>query len=307
MKLSHLYSNQPATFGPIRFRSGVNVVLGEIRLPEKRDLSVHNLGKTTLAHVIDFCLGLKRSKEFFLFRHVERFRDLVFYLEVESLDGSYITIRRSVEAPSKLSIAKHNERHSDFSESGSDVWDHENVAFDRGKQIIDGLLGMTAIKPWTYREPLGYALRTHSDFTDVFRLSRSRGKDRDWKPFVAHLLGFNAELVTRGYDLLEHIDELEKQIATLKLELGATGVDLDQVRGLIDLKKKEVKIAEAAAADFDFAIEDTAVNTNLVEELDQAIAAFNGNRYTLTRTRKRIMDSLQARASAHIGKVRQNE
>jgi len=292
MKLSHLYSNHPDIFGPIRFQPGMNVVLGEIRLPENRNRSTHNLGKTTLARIVDFCLGLGRTADFFLFKHEKRFVKFVFYLELETLDGSYLTIRRSVESPSKLSIVKHAERHQNFSET--EVWDHENVAFQRGKQIIDGLLGLTAIKPWTYREPLGYSLRTQSDFTDVFRLSRAKSKDRHWKPFVAHVLGFNADLVTKGYDLLEQIDELEKQIATLKLELGATDIDLDQVRGLIDLKKKEVRIAEEATAEFDFAIEDSAVNTKLVEELDEAIVALNTQRYTLTRTRKRIVDSLQA-------------
>lgn len=293
MKLSHLYSNRPTIFGPIQFRPGVNVVLGEIRLPENRDRSTHNLGKTTLARVIDYCLGLGRSADFFLFKHEDRFDDFVFYLELETLDGTYFTIRRSVSSSSKLSIVKHTERHQNFSESEADIWDHEDVAFQRGKQIIDGLLGLTAIKPWTYREPLGYSLRTQSDFTDVFRLSRAKSKDRHWKPFVAHLLGFDADLVTKGYDLLEQIEELEKQIATLKLELSATDIDLDQVRGLIDLKKKEVRTAESAAAEFDFAIEDSAVNANLVEKLDQTIAMLNGQRYTLTRTRKRIVDSLQ--------------
>lgn len=294
MKLSHLYSNNSDVFGPIAFQPGVNVVLGEIRLPENRNLSVHNLGKTTLAHVIDFCLGMGRSNDFFLFKHEERFKDFIFFLEVETLAGSYVTIRRAVESASKLSIIKHNERHENFSESGSGIWDHEYVAFERGKQIIDGLLGLTAIKPWTYREPLGYSLRTQSDFTDVFRLSKSRGKDRDWKPYVAHMLGFNADLVTKGYELLEQIAELERVIATLKLGLGATDLDLDQVRGLIDLKKKEVKTAESAAAQFDFALEDAAINTKLVDDLDQTIAALNGQRYTLNRTRKRIIDSLQA-------------
>lgn len=294
MKLSHLYSNREDVFGPIKFRPGVNVVLGEIRLPENRTRSTHNLGKTTLAKVIDFCLCRRKTGDFFLFKHEKLFEGFVFFLEIETLDGSYVTIRRSVDSSSKLSIAKHSTRHEDFADSETATWDHENVAFARGRQLLDGLLNLAAIKPWSFREPLGYGLRTQGDFTDVFRLDRSRGKDKDWKPFAAHMLGFDAELVSKGYELLEQIAEHEQQIATLKLELGATEIDLDQVRGLIDLKKKEVDSTEAAADKFDFALEDAEINTILVEELDQTIAGLNTRRYELSRTRKRITDALHS-------------
>jgi len=55
MKLSKLYCNKPDLFGPINFQSGLNVVLAEIRLPENRNKDTHNLGKTTLGRMIDFC------------------------------------------------------------------------------------------------------------------------------------------------------------------------------------------------------------------------------------------------------------
>ena len=48
MKLSRLYSNRPDLFDPIEFVPGLNVVMGEIRLPENRSRDTHNLGKTTL-------------------------------------------------------------------------------------------------------------------------------------------------------------------------------------------------------------------------------------------------------------------
>ena len=96
MKLSRLYSNRPVAFPPIRFNDGLNVVLAEIRDPENLNKDTHNLGKTTVALIIDFCLLKKRSKSFFLFKHEGLFGEFVFFLEVHLGDGRFVTIRRSV-------------------------------------------------------------------------------------------------------------------------------------------------------------------------------------------------------------------
>lgn len=292
MRLSRLYCNLPAIFGPIEFQPGLNVVLGEIRQPENRRRSTHNLGKTTLARVIDFCLCKKRTKDFFLYKHGQ-FADFVFYIEIELIEGGYVTIRRSVAAASRLSIVTHELPGRNFVEESTE-WDHPDVPFDRGKQILDGMFGLTAVKPWSFRLPVGYALRTQRDFQDVFRLAKSLGKHRDWKPYVSHVLGFRSDLVSLSYSLAEQIDDLGKEIATLKLELGAAEADLDQVRGMIDIQRRDVAGMEEAIRNFDFAFQDSQVNHDLVERLDQSIAQLNGRRYILARTRKRIIDSLGA-------------
>ncbi|MEX1028238.1 MAG: DUF2326 domain-containing protein [Candidatus Paceibacterota bacterium] len=292
--MSSLYSNKPDIFGPIQFRPGLNVVLGEIRLPENKKANVHNLGKTTLARVIDFCLCRGVTRDFFLIKHGELFKEFVFYIELHTIDGDYLTIRRSIESPTKLSIAKHSVPNQDFSGDPLIKWDHENLAFDVGKQLLEGLFGLAAVKPWDFRKPIGYALRTQNDFSDVFQLAKHRGKHREWKPYVAHILGFDARLVKKGYELSETIDELKRTIATLRLELGASEIELDQIRGLIELTSKEVADLESAVKRFDFELQDASINTILVNELDETIASLNGRRYLLSRTRKRLLDSLQA-------------
>jgi uncharacterized protein YydD (DUF2326 family) len=65
MKLSKLYSNQDNLFEPIIFNDGLNIILGEMRLPENLDKDSHNLGKTTLGLLIDYCLLKGRSNSFF--------------------------------------------------------------------------------------------------------------------------------------------------------------------------------------------------------------------------------------------------
>lgn len=54
MKLSKLYSNKPDVFSPIIFNDGFNVVYADIRHPQDKKKDTHNLGKTTLAKLLDF-------------------------------------------------------------------------------------------------------------------------------------------------------------------------------------------------------------------------------------------------------------
>jgi len=147
MRLSSLYSNQSEIFGPIHFERGLNVVLGEIRLPNSAKDNVHNLGKTTLARVIDFCLGSGVSNSFFLLKHKEIFAEFVCSNERQLLDGNYVTIRRSVSSASKLSIVKHSAPRQDYSEENDEVWDHKDLGFTLGKQVLEGLFNLTATKP----------------------------------------------------------------------------------------------------------------------------------------------------------------
>jgi uncharacterized protein YydD (DUF2326 family) len=100
MKLSSLYSNKPEAFERIKFNSGLNVVIAEIRLPENRNKDTHNLGKTTLGRLLDFCFLDERDPDFFLFKHEEPFKDFVFFIEIKLEDDSLVTVRRSVSAAS---------------------------------------------------------------------------------------------------------------------------------------------------------------------------------------------------------------
>src|SRR4051794_37070831 len=106
MKPSKLCSNRPKAFTPVEFEPELNVVLAEIRLPENRDRDTHNLGKTTFGRLLDFGFLASRDSKFFLFKHWDRFKDFVFLMEIELLDGSYVTVRRSVAEASKIAFKK---------------------------------------------------------------------------------------------------------------------------------------------------------------------------------------------------------
>lgn len=107
MKLSKLYSNHHQVFSPVKFNPGLNVVMAEIRLPENRKKDTHNLGKTTLGRLLDFCFLSKRDRNLFLFKHEKLFDNFVFFLEVECEDALFITVRRSVRSATKISFKRH--------------------------------------------------------------------------------------------------------------------------------------------------------------------------------------------------------
>lgn len=293
MKPSKLYSNRPAVFAPVEFKPELNVVLAEIRRPENRDLDTHNLGKTTLGRLIDFGFLAGRDAKFFLFKHLDRFGEFSFFLEIELLDGTYVTVRRSVAEASKISFKKHRARHQDFSTLPDLEWDHVDVPFDRAKDLLDSLLDWRALKPWHYRKGLGYFLRSQEDFRDVFQLRRFANAHADWKPFLAHILGFDADLITRHYDKEDKLKEADQKATTVRQELGGEIEDAGKIDGLLLLKRQEVQKKQKLLDAFDFRSQDKADTKQLVDQIDERIASLNQRRYSLTHNRKKVIASLE--------------
>ncbi len=293
MKPSKLYSNRPTEFAPVEFEPELNVVLAEIRLPENRDRDTHNLGKTTLGSLLDFGFLAGRDAKFFLFKHLDRFKEFVFFLEIELLDGSYVTVRRNVAEASKASFKKHVARHQDFSTLPDLEWDHIDLPFDRAKELLDSLLDWRALKPWHYRKGLGYFLRSQEDFRAVFQLRKFVNSHADWKPFLAHILGFNAELITQHYVKEEELKAKEQKAATIRQELGGEIEDAGKIDGLLLLKRQEVEKKHQLLDAFDFRSQDKADTKQLVDQVDERIATLNQRRYSLTQSRKKIIASLE--------------
>jgi len=293
MKLSRLYSNRSEVFAPIEFTPGVNVVMAEIRLPGNRDKDTHNLGKTTLGRVLDFAFLANRDPDFFLFKHIATFKDYFFYLEIELVDASYLTIRRGVEEATKISFKKHEARNQDFAALSDADWDHLNLPYDRSRDLLDSLLDWRALKPWSYRKGIGYLLRSQEDFQDVFHLHKFAAGHAEWKPFLAHLLGFNDALVTSHYEKEEELEKKRATTQTIMNELGGSVEDLSKVEGLLLLKQQDAEKKQKLLDAFDFRAPDKAHTKQLVDDIDDRIAELNTQRYSLTQNRKRILSSLE--------------
>jgi len=297
MKLSRLYSNKPDVFEPVEFVQGLNVIMAEIRLPENRNKDTHNLGKTTLGRLLDFCFLAKRDPKFFLFKHLELFQEFVFFLEIELEDASFVTIRRAVEEATKISFRRHEARHQDLSMLPLADWDHQDVLLestdDRARNLLDGLLDWRVLKPWSYRKGLGYLLRSQDDFRDVFHLRRFAGGHAEWKPFLAHILGFDAQLVAQHYEKENQLTEKQATAQTIKNELGGSIEDISKIEGILLLKQKEAEKKQKLLDAFDFRAQDKDRTKQLVDDIDERIAALNAERYSLNQNKKKILASLE--------------
>ncbi|WP_232314919.1 DUF2326 domain-containing protein [Oceanibaculum pacificum] len=293
MKPSKLYSNKPDIFVPIEFTPELNVVLAEIRLPENRNRDTHNLGKTTLGRLLDFCFLAGRDSKFFLFKHLDRFRNFVFFLEIELAQGSYVTVRRGVEEASKIAFKKHAARHRDYTSLPDREWDHVDLPFDRAKELLDSLLDWRSLKPWHYRKGLGYFLRSQSDFGDVFQLGKFANKHADWKPFLAHILGFNAAIIASHYEKAEALEDKQSKVATVRQEMGGDFEDASKIDGILQLKRQEVDKKQQLLDAFDFRAQDKADTKQVVDQIDERIATLNAQRYSLMQNRKKVIASLE--------------
>jgi len=293
MKLSRLYSSKPELFESVEFVQGLNVVMAEIRLPENRNKDTHNLGKTTLGRLLDFGLLAKRDPKLFLFKHTELFHDFIFFLEIELEDASFVTIRRSVEEASRISFKRHEAGHQDLSVLPLTEWDHQDMPFERARDLLDGLLDWRALKPWTFRNGLGYLLRSQDDFRDVFHLRKFAAAHSDWKPFLAHVLGFDAQLVTQHYEKEKQLAERQSTAQTIKNELGGSIEDISKIEGILLLKQKEAEKKQKLLDAFDFRAQDKDSTKQLVDDIDERIAWLNTERYSLNQNRKKIIASLE--------------
>jgi uncharacterized protein YydD (DUF2326 family) len=293
MNLSKLYTNQPDRFEPVAFNAGLNVVLAEIRLAENRAKDTHNLGKSILARLIDFGMLLERDAKFFLYKHADLFAEFVFFLEVELADGGYVTVRRPASEATKISLKRHAEPGQDFADLEPAAWDHADVPIKRAKEILDGLLDWRAIKPWSYRKALGYLLRSQDDYRDVFQIGGYSAKHANWKPFLAHVLGFDSALIEQHYAKEEELSDKEAAEKGIKKELGGSVEELSKIEGMLLLKKEETDKKQRLLDAFDFNPQDADQTRAVVDEIEERIAALNTERYALTKNRKRISSALE--------------
>ncbi len=293
MKLSRLYSNKPDLFEPVDFVPDLNVVLAEIRLPENLKKDTHNLGKTTLGRLLDFCFLAKRNAKFFLFKHFDLFKEFVFFLEIQLTDATYVTVSRGVEEASKISFKKHAANRQDFTALPESDWDHHNIPFERARIMLDSLLDWRALKPWSYRKGLGYQLRSQGDYRDVFQLRKFAGAHSDWKPFLAYILGFNAELLVLHYEKEDQFKETLATTQTIENELGGSIEDISKIEGILLLKQQEAEKKQRLLDAFDFREQDKDHTKQLVQEIDERIAELNAQRYLLNHSKRKIFVSLE--------------
>jgi uncharacterized protein YydD (DUF2326 family) len=161
------------------------------------------------------------SPDNFLARNAQRFADFVFFIEIALNAGDYATVRRSVTQASHVALTRHAEPGQDLVEAADDAWDHPDMSRDDAVTLLDAWLDLKILRPYDFRKAITYFLRAQGDYSDELQLQKFQaGRDRDWKPFVAHLFGFNETPVQRKYELDEEVERLRQQLAARQAEVS---------------------------------------------------------------------------------------
>ena len=289
MKLSQLYCND-SRFHNMKFNDGLNVVLGKVCQREDINKDSHNLGKSTLIDVLDFML-LKEVKNDHLFKkYISCFENHIFYLEIILNSGTYLTIRRSVSEPTKICF-KSSEATIVCNEETA--WDKTNVTFKKAKNYLNAQLGFSILTDWPFRKTVTFFLRGQKDFINVFQLGKfMNGKHKDWKPAVFELLGYDSKALVRKYEIDDTLENLESRIAGISTEMAVNEDDYDKVKSILDIRKTERDEMQQKVDAFSFYTEEQAINQNLVEEIERAIAQLNTKEYSLTYDLDRVKSSI---------------
>lgn len=292
MKLCKIYSNNNAQFHNIEFNEGLNVILAKITDKSRTEKDTHNLGKTLLISIIDFLLLKKVNYKEKFFLTKGGFEGQVFFTELELNNGKYLIIQRGVDSPSKISF-KINEYKLDGFQTQLN-FDEENLPLSKAQQKLNKYLGFDVLPTWPYRKTVTYFLRTQNDFRDVFKLDKFKSKDKDWKPLMFDLLGFDGAVIREKYDLEDEKSQFENKLETLQQEADINIEERDKIAGLLDIKSDDKKKIEEKIDKFNFYEKDKAINQELVEEIDSKIQLLNTKRYNLSFEIKKIESSLSA-------------
>ena len=293
MKISKIYSNHNSKFKTIRFNMGLNFIYGDVRYPENKTLDSHNLGKTTLARLLDFMLLSKRNNHHFLFANYNIFESFIFFLEIRISDNEYLTIRRSVSDSSKISFVTHQEPNQNYVRKPDSSWNHFDLPFDRAKVYLDSKLNLTSIKNWHYRQLISYLIRTQDDFRKVFQLSNNqRGKDADWKPYMADLLGFNGTLAKQRYQVSKQCDDIKRKIKEHQnFDEENASEALSKTDGRLLLRNQELTELQQFVDSFNFNEIDKQTIEQLVADIDEQIIHLNMKEYSLKNSIYHIQQS----------------
>lgn len=310
MKLIRLYSNRPSVFAPIQFNgvsnADLSVVFARITRPKDSSRDSHNLGKTTLISLIDFML-LKEVSESnsFLIKHLDRFVDFTFYIELLTPDNSFVSVKRSVEAATRISLKRSDKDIPDLTLAGEDDWDHYEVALDTARDILDSYLNLSVITPWGYRKGVSYFLRTQADYQDYFQISKfQKGQDSQWKPYLAHLLKLNSDNIERKYALDGEIEGLERKKQERQAEVQIEEDDSSRFEALLAVKKSELTTLSDQLDAFDFSEEESRVNKEVVDQVERRIATLNDQLYKHTYDITQMQESLAQRVEFRLDAVK---
>ena len=136
MKLSKIYSSFPEYFKPIKFNNGLNVIMGKITKPKDLNRDSHNIGKSLLIDVINYCLLKEVHTDHFTKNLPEPLNKMDFYLEIALNEDAFLTIKRGIEKNTKICFKRSSEDDQDFTQLDKHEWDQFELPLNKAKRIF---------------------------------------------------------------------------------------------------------------------------------------------------------------------------
>ena len=298
MKLSKIYTNLPEYFHPIKFNNGLNVVIGKITRPEDHDRDSHNLGKSLLIDVIDFCLLKKVSSDHFTKRIPEDLNSMEFYLEIALSRKIFLTVKRGIERATKICFKELSKEDQDLTKIPETEWDQFNLGLEKSKEFLNGKLSLKAMHPFPYRQGISYFLRKQKDYMDVFQIEKfAQGEHKEWKPYIGKTLGFSHKIIEAKYQYDAEIESKTSELQEIKSKFFYPDESLDKIRARREAEVQRVQDFETQLDNFDFKKNDLEISEEELQNLDEKIAYTNNEIYNLTSDLNRISKSIKRKVS----------
>lgn len=304
MKLSKIYSNNEI-FEKIKFNEGFNVIFAKIKQPKDTKKDSHNLGKTLLISLIEFMLLKRFEPSLFLKKHQKLFLEFEFYLELKLNSGKYLTIKRTVKDNTKIYFKLHDNSDEDFRKLKKRGWDYSELPLKKAVKLLNKILDLKAIYPWSYRLGISYFLRDQNDYRDVFQIEKFiRSSHVYWKPYLAKMLGFNEKIIMDKYGLDETIKQRDEYRIEFEKTISIKTKEYDKLKGVIEIKKREVKEISDEIDKFNFYEEELKLNKSLLEEVESNVSFFNNERYNIDFEIEEINTSLSNKVEFNLEDIK---
>jgi uncharacterized protein YydD (DUF2326 family) len=308
MKLNKLYTNKD-NFKSIKFNNGLNVVYADVKTKIDTNKNAHNLGKTLLSELIDILLlkGLTPKSHFLFTTKNESgktvFTSYIFYLELVLNSGKFLTIRRDVLNHSKISFSLNEQETDGFLPPKK--WNDENISIDKAKILLAEYLNFDFFKDkeYDYRKSINYSLRRQGDYADIYRLTKFKGKDIHWKPFMFDFLGFDGNLLKTKYEKDSEKDEIDKYITKLKNEFSINIDYRDEIVAQLQIKETRSSEISSQIDKFNFYEQDKSLIKEGVEEFEIKISDLNTLAYNLEYDINKLKSSIKNEFSFDLKKV----
>lgn len=274
MTLSRIYSNDNR-FSEIVFKDGINMILATGEKP-------HSIGKTTFLHLVDYCL-LKSDLTDLL--NNEKLNGFVFFLEIKKKNGLYITIKR--ELGSKDVYFK---EHSISANLKDEIFE-DCFKINEAPKILSQKLDFSVneVQNQNFRTYLSYFMREKGDTVNVFKPNKFQGKDSDWKPFVASMMGINMEPIKEKAELDKTKKFIQNTIRVFESEFLVKNIDEKNIEQLMKEYEQQIAIIEKNCKELDLFAEDDRKQKELVQQIDNDISSLNLEKYRL-QTRNRLVN-----------------